>query len=109
MNKKLCITLVAAVLLTYVNGLSAAEPAWTTVTVQEMHCAGCAKKLAARLYAVRGVKEIRADVKSKTLFIAPQESKQVSPRALWEAVVKAKSVPIRLAGPGGTFTTKPRF
>ena len=109
MNRKLCLAIVAAAALTFVNNLSAAEPAWTSVTVKEMHCEGCAKKIAARLYAVRGVKEVRVDVKEKTLFVAPQQSKEVSPRAIWEAVEKAKNVPIRLAGPAGTFTEKPRF
>jgi copper chaperone CopZ len=109
MNRKLCLTLVAAVVLTFVNNLSAAEPAWTSITVKEMHCAGCAKKIAARLYAVRGVKEVRVDIEKKTLFVAPQQSKDPSPLAMWEAVEKAKNVPIRLAGPGGTFTEKPRF
>jgi copper chaperone CopZ len=109
MSQTLCSALVATVLLTLVSNSSAAEPAWTSIAVKEMHCAGCAKKIAARLYTVRGVKEVRVDVKKKTMFIAPQQNSVLSPRAMWEAVVNAKNVPIRLAGPSGTFTAKPRF
>jgi copper chaperone len=108
-NQKLCTTIAAAVLLTFISNASAAEPAWSSIEVKKMHCAGCAKKIAARLYAVRGVKEVRVDVDKKTLFVAPQQNAALSPRAMWEAVEKAKDVPIRLAGPSGTFTGKPRF
>ena len=87
----------------------AEQPTHSVITVEKMHCAGCAKKIAARLYTVRGVKEVRVDVKKKTLFVLPQTGATVSPRAMWEAVEKAKDRPIRLAGPSGTFTSKPRF
>ena len=107
MNRKLCASLVAAVLLTLVNNLSAAQPAWTSIVVTDMHCAGCAQKIAARLYAVRGVKEVRVDMDQKTLFVVPQQNTVLSPRAMWEAVEKGKDSPIRLAGPGGTFTERP--
>ena len=109
MNQKLCTALVAAVLLSLVSNLSAAGPAWTSIAVKEMCCGGCAQKIAARLYAVRGVTEVRVDMDKKTLFIAPQQNAVLSPRAMWEAVEKAKDVPLRLAGPSGTFTEKPKF
>lgn len=108
MIPKLSIAIAAAVLIV-ANQASAAEPAWSSIQVKEMHCAGCAKKIAARLYAVRGVKEVRVDMDKKTLFVAPQQNATLSPRAMWEAVEKAKDFPIRLAGPSGTFTEKPRF
>lgn len=109
MNQKLRTALAAAVLLTFVGNLSAAEPSWSSIEVTKMHCAGCAKKIAARLYTVRGVKEVRVDLEKKTLFVTPQPNAALSPRAVWEAVEKADDVPIRLAGPQGTFTEKPRF
>ena len=100
---------IAAVVLTIASHASAAEPAWSSIEVRDMCCDGCAKKIAARLYAVRGVKEVRCDMDKKTLFVAPQQNAVLSPRAMWEAVEKAKDYPIRLAGPSGTFTEKPRF
>lgn len=108
MIPKLSIAITSAVLI-FASQSSAAEPAWSSIQVKEMHCAGCAKKIAARLYAVRGVKEVRVDVDEKTLFVAPQQNAVLSPLEMWEAVENAKDVPVRLAGPSGTFTEKPRF
>ena len=88
---------------------TASEPAWSRIEVQTMHCAGCAKRIAARLYTVRGVKEVRVELSKKTLYVAPQNNVVLSPKAMWEAVVKAKDLPVRLAGPSGTFTEKPTF
>ena len=108
MNNKLCASLAIVVLLTLASTLPAAETVVTSITVKDMHCAGCVKKIAAQLYAVRGVKEVRVDMKKKTLFVTPQANAILSPRALWVAVEKAGDQPIRLSGPSGTFTEKPR-
>jgi copper chaperone CopZ len=108
MMPKFCMALVATVVLTLASQAPAEEPAWTTITCKEMHCGGCAKKIAARLYVVRGVKEVRVNVGKKTVLIAPLANKTLSPRAMWEAVEKAKDQPVRLAGPSGVFTKKPR-
>ena len=108
MNKSLANQIAIALLFLFVNQLQAAESKWTTITVKKMHCAGCAKKISARLYAVRGVKEVRMDLKKKILYVAPQKKAVLSPLAMWEAVEKAKDIPVRMAGPSGTFTKKPK-
>lgn len=100
---------IAAFLLTIASHASAVEPAWTNIAVKDMCCNGCVKKIAARMYSVRGVKEVRADIEKRTLYVLPQQNATLSPRAMWEAVEKAKEKPIRLAGPSGTFSEKPRF
>ncbi len=81
----------------------------TVVHVEKMCCKGCAQKIAAQLYVLRGVKEVRYDLKQKVVIVVPQSQKRVSPRSIWEAVVKGKDQPIRLAGPAGTFKAKPRY
>lgn len=45
----------AVVALTLSNAIWAADPAPTTITVPDMHCGGCAKKVAAKLLEVAGV------------------------------------------------------
>ena len=80
----------------------------TTITVEEMHCAGCAKRIGNRLYTVPGVSAVHFDVASKTLWVTPQPAQMPSPRGLWEAVEKAADRPVRLQGPAGVFTAKPR-
>ncbi|MBI3407134.1 MAG: heavy-metal-associated domain-containing protein [Planctomycetes bacterium] len=86
----------------------AKSPAYTVITVEKMHCDGCAKRIANKLYEVDGVEKIQVDVEKKLLWVHPQAGKQLSPRGLWEAVEKSNDRPIQLQGPRGTFTKKPQ-
>lgn len=79
----------------------------TAILIGDMHCADCAKKIASRLYAVPGVRGVRAEVKTGIAHVTPQASKQPSPRALWEAVELADFTPKKLVGPYGSFVEKP--
>lgn len=90
------------------NVLQAANPAPTAIVIADMHCQGCAKKVAAQLYQVPGVAAVQADMQAQKLLVTPKEQALVSPRALWEAVEKAGKQPTRLEGPSGTFTAKPQ-
>lgn len=83
-------------------------PAYTVITVEKMHCDGCAKRIAGKLYEVAGVEKIQVDVQKKILWVHPKAGSQPSPRGLWEAVEKGADVPVRLQGPNGTYTTKPK-
>jgi copper chaperone CopZ len=86
----------------------AASPEPTTVYVKELHCENCARKVAGKLFAVKGVVKVQASVEKKLLLITPQAGKAVSPRGIWEAVVAGEAEPTKLVGPDGTFTTKPQ-
>lgn len=96
------------VALSLVSTASAADAPVTKITVEKMHCAGCAKKIAAELYKLDGVAEVRVDVKKKMLFVVPVAQAVLSPRGLWEAVEAGKDRPIELAGPSGKFKEKPK-
>ncbi|QDU93796.1 heavy-metal-associated domain-containing protein [Lignipirellula cremea] len=111
MSPRICAVLMALACVAFAADLTAAEPepVWTNVKVRDMCCAGCAQKIAARLYTVRGVKEVRANVQQKTLYVAAQPNVVLSPKAIWEAVEKAKDLPLRLAGPNGVFEAKPNY
>ena len=98
-----------ALVLTLTCVAKAAEPTYTTINVEKMCCKGCAQKIASQLYVVKGVKEVRVNIEKKVVYVIPQQSKIVSPRSMWEAVEKGEDHPLQLAGPGGTFTQKPRF
>jgi copper chaperone CopZ len=80
---------------------------YTTIQVDDMHCMACAKKIAAKLYAVPGVVKVHADPKKDLAFVVPQKRRAPSPRAMWEAVEASGFKPIRMSGPGGDFTSKP--
>ena len=105
-NKAL--TLAALAVLALASDLRAAPPAPTTITVSDMHCMACAKKMAAKLYEVPGVGAVNASVQTATLTITAKESQSPSPRALWEAIEQAGYKPAKLEGPGGTYTAKPQ-
>ncbi len=80
----------------------------TSITVEEMHCAGCAKRIGGKLYTVPGVATVQYDINSKTLFVTPKANQVPSPRGLWEAVEKAGDRPLRLQNASSVFTTKPQ-
>lgn len=80
----------------------------TTITLKALDCESCAKKVAAKLSEVRGVGDVTTEVKSKTAIVVPKDDETLSPLQLWEAVEKADKVPVKLEGPSGTFTSKPK-
>jgi Cu+-exporting ATPase len=47
-------------------------------------------------------------VDTQTAKVTPKPKAVLSPKALWEAVEKAKKTPAKLEGPSGTFTAKPK-
>ncbi len=81
---------------------------YTTIYVDDMHCADCAKKIANKLYAVSGVVEVRADVPKSIAYVVPQKDKSLSPKALWEAVEKAGFKPVKMETPDATYKQKPK-
>ena len=94
--------------LTLGSALWAQNPTLTTITIPDMHCMGCAKKMANQLYQVSGVAKVQANIEATTMTVTPKEQQAVSPRGLWEAVEKAGYRPSKLEGPSGTFTQKPK-
>src|SRR5438874_540348 len=85
----------------------AASNSVTTIRVKDMHCEACAAKIRRGLFSVAGVVSVKTDVKTHVAFVIPQQDRQPSPRAMWEAVEKAGFQVVQLEGPRGTFTEKP--
>ena len=101
---------IAALTVVALGGvLQASSPTQTTIAIADLHCMGCAKKVAAQVYQVPGVATVQANVQARTITVTPQAQAVLSPRALWEAVEKAGKQPVQLQGPSGTFTAKPQF
>jgi len=100
----------APVAVLLVAGLTAqaAAPTQTRITVDKMHCKGCAQHLANQLYKVPGVAKVETNIEAKMMFVTARPESVLSPRVLWEAVEKAKRTPVKLEGPSGTFTAKPQ-
>jgi len=78
-------------------------PTETVIYVNSLHCKTCAKKIARKLFAVKGVTKVRTDLKANLAIITPQKKKQLDPLALWSAA-KASGFPaIKLVGPTGIY------
>ncbi len=73
------------------------------IYVGDMHCSHCAKKIAGKLYRVKGVVKVRTDVKKNLAIVTPQAKKLVDSKAAWAAVRAAGFKPTKLIGPQGTF------
>ncbi|MEO9591256.1 MULTISPECIES: heavy-metal-associated domain-containing protein [Rhodopirellula] len=100
----LCMTAQSRVAADAVN----ASTTKTTITLKVLTCESCAKKVAAKLTEVSGVGSVKTDVKSKTAIVVPKGNVSLSPLQLWEAIEKAGKEPVKLEGPSGTFTSKPK-
>lgn len=87
--------------------LCAAEP-MTQVSVAGMHCPACAKKIAGKVQAMPGIAVASADAKSGLVSITPKPQVKMSPKSLWETIEVAGYKPVKLVGPNGTFTEKPK-
>lgn len=73
------------------------------VVVSKMDCKGCAQKIAAQFYAIRGVKAVSVDLGTRTLFVEPAGDAVLSPWALAGAVTQADDDLLSVSGPYGVF------
>jgi copper chaperone CopZ len=78
-------------------------PGEIAIYVGDMHCPNCAKKIAGKLYRLKGVVKVRTDVKKNLAIVTPQAKKIVDSKAAWAAVRSAGFKPTKLIGPQGTF------
>ena len=85
-----------------------AEAVPTKLTVPDMDCASCAKKVGNKVAEVKGVGKVEYSVQGRTITVTPKANETLSPKALWGAVVAAGQEPSELEGPAGTFTSKPK-
>ena len=83
-------------------------PTETAIFVGDMHCSNCAKKVARKLYAVKGVTKVRTDLKIDVAIVTPQQNQKLDAKALWAAAEKSGILPIKLIGPGGVMRGRRR-
>ncbi len=82
-------------------------PTETAIYVKSLHCKTCAKKIARKLYAVKGVTKVRTDLKANLAVVTPQKKKKLDPLALWTAAQASGFPAIKLIGPAGTYLPHP--
>jgi copper chaperone CopZ len=100
----LAVLFAALACLTQATGQTTTE---TVITIEDLDCPVCAKKVEKAVAAVGGVAKVKTDVEKQTATVTPEANKTPSAKALWEAVEKAGFRPTKLVGPSGSFTAKP--
>lgn len=110
MKRSLLVTAAVAIAFAATHSFGAEQPRTvaTVVLIEGEMCQGCVKKIKAALAEVKGIAEVTGDSKAKKVTIVPAPAVDLSPRALWEAIEKAGKKPVLLAGPHGTFKSKPK-
>lgn len=103
-----CVTLMTTLMQPASTRAEETKSKTTTITISDLHCEACAKKVAKKLASVKNVASASVDVKSTKATVKPKEDASASPKSLWEAVEAAGYTPTKLEGPDGTFTEKPK-
>ena len=85
----------------------AAETLTVQITADAMCCAGCAKNVAAQLYAAPGVVDVKADIPTRLVTITARPSQKLTLEKLWSAVVKGKGGPSKLVAGDFAYTFVP--
>lgn len=108
MNNSTVVANILAWMMACVSVAGAVEtPNNTLVSINGMHCASCANKVTKKLQALPNVKSASVDADKGTAVVITTDGKDLSPKAVWEAVEGAGYKPTELKGPAGTFTAKP--
>ena len=83
-------------------------PNQTAIYFKDLHCKHCAKKVARKLFAVKGVVRVQTDLKTDIAIVTPQSKKKLDPVALWKAGQKAGFPVLKLVGPEGSYEPDPK-
>ena len=75
--------------------------------ISDMHCKHCAKKIASKLYTVKGVRSVTTNVDQGLAVIVPSAGQVINPANLWQAVESIKFTPQKIVTPSGVFVKKP--
>lgn len=71
-------------------------PGRVEVLVEDLHCATCVKKVARKLYALKGVKKVTGTVSDDLVVVALPANQEVPVAALWSAVEAGGVKPLEL-------------
>lgn len=72
------------------------------ITLERLHCKGCAEKVAKQLRAIPGVTSVSSDLHTKTVTVKTQSDMPISPWVVIDAVAQAKERPVMIRGNFGT-------
>lgn len=105
---KVCLALTVLAGLAVVSSAWAPAVAYTAVVLDDIHCMGCARKIAKHVHTVPGVFEMRVDLKTKMIWAMHRQGMTPSPGALWDAIEAADHLPKKMQTPTAIYTSKPQ-
>lgn len=71
-------------------------PGVVVVAVEDMHCATCAKKVARKLYALKGVKRVSPSLEKDVVTVYVPADRPVAVAQIWSAVAAGGVKPVEL-------------
>ena len=71
-------------------------PGRVEVTVTDLHCKTCAKKVARKLYTVKGVKRVTSSLKHDLVVVTMHAKFEVPAAKIWSAVASADIPPVEI-------------
>lgn len=80
----------------------------TKITIEGMHCAGCAKKVGKKLETIKNVAKVTMNFETSTATITPKEKSEFSNKSVWETIEALGYKPTKLINAKGTLTEKPK-
>jgi copper chaperone CopZ len=111
LNELIAIRVLAMALI--LSGASAAlaatdGPFYVQIVASEMCCKGCAQTVAAQLYSLPGVTDVRADVPNRLVSVTAKPSPKLTLERIWQAVEKGKGRPSKLVTRQATYVMSPQ-
>jgi copper chaperone CopZ len=77
------------------------------LSIPNMHCESCAKKIRSRLFTVKGVSRVVTWLQHDLAVIEPVKGQSVSSKAIWDALEQGKFEVDRIETPQGVIAKKP--
>jgi copper chaperone CopZ len=71
------------------------------IFIDNLHCKGCARKIAAQLYVLKGVTKVSVDMPTQMMAVETRPGTSVSPWLVIDAVVQANERPLAVIGAHG--------
>jgi copper chaperone CopZ len=111
LNELIAIRVLAMALI--LSGASSAlaatdGPFYVQIVASEMCCKGCAQTVAAQLYSLPGVTDVRADVPNRLVSVTAKPSAKLTLERIWQAVEKGKGRPSKLVTRQATYVMSPQ-
>lgn len=108
--RRFCASALAITILVGLSSILRGEepPKFTVkVTIPNMHCAHCAKKIRSQLFTVAGVHSVKTSLKENLAEVYARDGAKLSAYDIWDKLEKAEFTPSKLVMPDKEYTEKP--